>query len=247
MKPISRPLPAIAFIVARGRHDHVIGCENHLPWRLRTDMRFFKTVTEQHAVIMGRKTFESIGKPLPDRMNIVISSRLGEDTENLAWATSVESALIIADFYSVSSLKKNVIVMGGEQIYKLFENKISRVFLTEVDHTFPSGDAYFDMNFDMREWSQLKFQDYPISDLDEYPFTISILERKLKYTRMYVVEDFLRRNQDEIDYRNALRFRVAAKRFDGAPDEQANLSLPEVPCAESKLRSDPRSNRNGWE
>ncbi|WP_375456985.1 dihydrofolate reductase [uncultured Methylobacterium sp.] len=190
MKPIERIMPSISYIVARSNPGGVIGCENQLPWRLKTDMKFFRSVTENHVVIMGRKTLESLGRPLPKRVNIVLSSKKGVDTENLLWADSKEMALYLADFISILKESSQIIVIGGAQIYGLFRDLFTKIYLTEVFHNFEKGDAYFAEQFDMREWNSIENRDYKKSEFDEFDFSISILERKIKYTRHRKLEDF---------------------------------------------------------
>src|SRR4051812_25404518 len=105
---IRRVMPSISFVVARSWPQRIIGFENKLLWRLKTDMRFFRNTTQGHAVIMGRKTFESIGKPLPNRLNIVLSRDPGNNSDNLKWVSDRESALFFADCFSILNGKKEV-------------------------------------------------------------------------------------------------------------------------------------------
>ena len=190
MKPIERKMPSISYIVARSSPGGLIGCENKLPWRLRTDLKFFKSVTESHVVIMGRKTLESLGRPLPNRINIVLSSNPGRDTEDLIWATSPEMAIFIADYLSILRDKSEIIVIGGAQIYKVYSEQFTRIYLTEVLHDFGDGDAYFTESFDLREWKVLQKKEYPASDHDEFDFVITVLEKRRIYTRHRDIQEF---------------------------------------------------------
>lgn len=219
MKPIERKMPSVAYIVARSSPGDVIGCENELPWRLKTDMKFFRSVTEGHVVIMGRKTFLSLGRPLPKRLNIVVSRNPGEDTENLLWANSPEMALHLADFFSILKDKSEIIVIGGAQIYSMFKDQFTKIYLTEVYHEFECGDAYFRHKFDLREWDIIQQKDYDKSDVDEYPFKISVLDRKIKYTRHKSLHDFYVKSASD-RVRASLpifteRFKEANKNLDG--------------------------------
>src|SRR5690606_15502893 len=117
-----------------------------------TDLKHFKHRTQGHAVIMGRKTFESIGHPLPNRQNIILSRKPVDDRENVRWASDPETALLIADQFSIINLKKEFFVIGGEEIYNLFHKYINVVFLTDVFTGHINGDAKFEKDFDGREW-----------------------------------------------------------------------------------------------
>lgn len=225
MKPIERRMPSVAYIVARSNPGDVIGCENHLPWRLKTDMKFFRSVTEGHVVIMGRKTFESLGRPLPKRLNIVISRSPGQDAENLLWADSPEMALHLADFFSIIKEKSQIIVIGGAQIYKMFCDQFTKVYLTEVFHSFECGDAYFNQKFDLREWSVVQEKEYEQSDDDEFPFKISVLDRKNKYTRHRKISEFFVGAKSDRLLPHFPVFRSKIERDDMNIEEQIKLPL----------------------
>lgn len=225
MKPIERRMPSVAYIVARSNPGDVIGCENHLPWRLKTDMKFFRSVTEGHVVIMGRKTFESLGRPLPKRLNIVISRRPGQDDENLLWADSPEMALYLADFFSIIRGKSQIIVIGGAQIYKMFCEQFTKIYLTEVYHHFECGDAYFDQKFDMREWAVVQERYYDKSEDDEFPFKISVLDCKRKYTRHRKVSDFFVGSKSHELMKHLPVFQSKIEKGDIDSEEQISLPL----------------------
>ncbi|MGU3421902.1 dihydrofolate reductase [Methylobacterium sp. D54C] len=225
MKPIERTMPSISYIVARSNPGDVIGCENELPWKLKTDLKFFRSVTVGHAVIMGRKTLESLGRPLPNRINIVLSTKGGENRDNLYWAKSPEDALFIADFFSIIQGNSQIIVIGGAQIYLVFKQLFTKIYLTEVQHRIDCGDAYFKERFDLREWVLISKQEFKASDIDEYDFNISILERRNKYTRHRKLEEFLVREKPDVSKKDLEEF---PEKFINPPAEtksQGNLSL----------------------
>ncbi|MCJ2128483.1 dihydrofolate reductase [Methylobacterium sp. E-045] len=228
MKPIDRPMPPIAYIVARSSPGGVIGCENNLPWRLKTDMKFFRSVTEGNVVIMGRKTFESLGRPLPNRTNIVLSNKPGRDLENLIWVRTPEMALFLADFFSIIKDRRQIIVMGGAQIYELFDKLFTKIYLTEVFHDFKNGDAFFKNKFDMREWSVIGRKNYVASDVDQYDFQISVLERKLKYTRNRDISEFYSQSNTDIIGKNLPNFTEKLRKPGGIYEEQFPLPLPQL-------------------
>ena len=146
-------MPGATSIVARSYPDKIIGIDNELPWHLGTDLRLFKRRTIGHAIIMGRKTFESIGKPLPKRLNIVLSRESMQDSEHLKWAKDPETALLLADIFSICSLKKEFFVIGGEKIYDVFFDYINKIYLTDVFCKNINGDAKFDYEFSNDVWT----------------------------------------------------------------------------------------------
>lgn len=143
--PPSKPLlpykKTIALIAAMAKKQ-VIGQKGKLPWHFPEDLRHFRRLTLGHTVIMGRKTFESIGKPLPKRENIVISSQIWEK-EGLTIVRSVEEALAVAQ-------SKTVFIIGGEMIFKATLPLADYIYLTQIDHHF-AGDTYFP-DFDRQDW-----------------------------------------------------------------------------------------------
>jgi dihydrofolate reductase len=176
-------LPSISCVVARSYPDRVIGCENQLPWRLKTDLQNFKKTTKGHAVIMGRKTFDSIGRPLPNRKNIILSKQNNFTNADVEIANSFEQALFSADVYSISESVRDIFIIGGDQIYRVFEEFINKVYLTDVFTGKISGDAFFDFDFDKRQWKTISETEYPKTDVDEFPFRLTVLERRRKTVR----------------------------------------------------------------
>jgi dihydrofolate reductase len=129
-------------IVVAMAQNRAIGKDNQLLWHLPNDLRHFKQLTSGHTVIMGRKTFESIGKPLPNRRNIVITRQNHLQAEGVEIVHSLEDALTISD------PNEEVFVIGGAEIYQLALKYCSKITLTLVD-CLPDADAYFpDIDFD---------------------------------------------------------------------------------------------------
>ena len=223
MKPIERLMPPISYIVARSNPGGVIGCENELPWKLRTDLKFFKSVTKGHVIIMGRRTLESLGRPLPNRVNIVLSTNPGEDRDNLIWAKDRETALHLADVISILRGYNQIIVVGGAQIYKLFADLFTKIYLTEVYADLQCGDAYFKENFDRREWNVINKREYKSSEFDQYDFSISMLEKRIKYTRHKSLDSFYVR--DEF-YRAKTDFSTFVEKFKVSSFEEEQILLP---------------------
>ena len=198
MRTIRRvKLPSIAFIVARSFKGNVIGCDNELPWRLRTDLRRFRRLTLDHAVIMGRKTLDSIGHPLDGRLNIVVTrDERSANNPDLIFSNNREGALFWADHYSIRHQKDDFFVMGGEGAYDLFRDLYYKIFLTEVFCGEIDGDAFFHEQFDRRKWKLIEEEDHPASELDEYPFRYITYERKRSYTRIREINEFYRGYQE---------------------------------------------------
>lgn len=183
-------MPSATSLVARSYPDKIIGVENRLPWHLATDLKHFKARTEGHAVIMGRKTFQSIGRPLPRRLSIILSRSPIKESNSVKWAPNPETALLLADQHSIINIKKEFFVIGGEEIYNLFDKFINVVFLTEVYCGSINGDAKFERDFDRREWWFRFEKEFPKSDVDEFPFRISCIVRRKPIHRFASRYDF---------------------------------------------------------
>ncbi|MCB8835880.1 dihydrofolate reductase [Aurantimonas sp. VKM B-3413] len=186
-------LPSATALVARSRIGHVIGSENSLPWHLGSDLRLFRERTTGHAVIMGRRTYESIGRPLPNRLNIVLSHRPLASTETLKWADTPSTALLIADAFSIINARREFFVIGGDTIYKVFGSLINKVFLTEVDAGELSGDARYDVDFSDDAWWRAPGQrSYPASERDDFPFEVHCYIRRVQRLRTQMEDEFVR-------------------------------------------------------
>lgn len=131
----------ISMIVAVAENG-VIGRDNGLPWRLPTDLRHFKAVTMGKPIVMGRKTFESIGRPLPGRDNIVVTGRRDFTSGQVHVAGSLEEAIVIAENAARDRGADEIFVVGGAQIYEAAMGLASRLYVTEVADR-PEGDACF--------------------------------------------------------------------------------------------------------
>ena len=135
-------------IVARSR-NHVIGRDNQMPWKISADLQFFKRVTMGYPVVMGRKTWESIGRPLPGRRNIVVSRNAQLQLTGAEVAGSLDEAL---DRLSESS---RVFVIGGEQLFKQAFGKADRLYITEIDMDVEGGDTFFEVP-DQVSWKEIE-------------------------------------------------------------------------------------------
>ena len=140
--------PAISMIVARSR-NHVIGRDNQMPWKISADLQFFKRVTMGHPVIMGRKTWESIGRPLPGRRNIVVSRNVDLQLTGAEVVHSLDAALNTLNEFP------RVFVIGGEQLFKQAFDKADRLYITEIDLDIDGGDTFFEVP-NLSDWQEVE-------------------------------------------------------------------------------------------
>ena len=159
--------PAISMIVARSR-NHVIGRDNQMPWKISADLQFFKRVTMGHPVIMGRKTWESIGRPLPGRRNIVVSRNADYETTGGELVGSLDEAL-----KSLSEFER-VFVIGGEQLFTQAFPKADRLYITEIDLNIDGGDTFFEVP-NASDWKEVERTPGSEGDIT---FSFITLERK---------------------------------------------------------------------
>ena len=148
--------PTISLIVAVAQNG-IIGTGGTMPWHITEDFRHFKAVTSGHSVIMGRKTYESIGRPLPNRRNIVLSRQEGLHYENAECYRSLEDALMQCDY------TEDVYIIGGGELYKQTLDLAKRVHLTLVDDIPAEADAFFpELNPD--EWTEALREEHPADE-----------------------------------------------------------------------------------
>ena len=158
-----------SLVVAMDR-NRVIGRDNALPWRLPADMAYFKRVTMGHPVIMGRRTWESIGKPLPGRHNIVVTRNCGYDAPGCTVVGSLEEA------WKAAGDADEACVIGGTSLFEESLPIADRIHLTEVDAEV-EGDTWFPP-FDRSQWNEREVARQAADERHAYPFRILVLERK---------------------------------------------------------------------
>jgi dihydrofolate reductase len=174
--PNPRPVVALIWAMARNR---VIGRGNALPWRLPADMAHFKALTTGHPVLMGRKTFESLRRPLPNRTNVVITRDPRFEAAGCLVARSTDEALELA----ARHLDRNdaqVFVIGGADLYRQMLPHADRLYPTLVGADV-AGDAWFP-EFNWQEWRELERRVHPADLQNPYPCTFLTLERKTPRT-----------------------------------------------------------------
>ncbi len=168
-------LPTVALVFARARNG-VIGKDGGLPWRLKSDLALFKAVTLFKPVIMGRKTWDSLPRaPLPGRLNIVLSRDGSFEPDQALVCETFNDALDIAREQAVDDGAEEVCVIGGAAIFEAAWPKAKRLYITEVQADV-EGDVSFPP-FDEGLWKEVRREEHPAGDGDEYPFIFRVLER----------------------------------------------------------------------
>ena len=158
----------ISIIVAMDRNG-VIGKDGSLPWYLSSDLKHFKKITMGKPIVMGRKTHESIGRPLPGRENVVITSDKEYQAPGCTVLNSIEC--VFAKFRHIDE----IMIMGGADLYKQLLAGADRIYLTEV-HADLEGDTYFP-EFDRESWEENERYDFRADEKNEYDYSFVILER----------------------------------------------------------------------
>ena len=161
---------SISLVVAVSTNN-AIGKDNQLLWTLPNDMRFFKNTTWAMPVVMGRKTFEALGKPLPGRFNIVISNQKNWKPDGTTVVDSLDEAIKIA----YAAFYKEVMVIGGGQIYKQAMPIADKLYLTRVDAVL-EGDTSFP-RVDTAIWKMVSEESFPADEKHAYPYHFQVWER----------------------------------------------------------------------
>lgn len=157
-------------IIAAISKNFAIGKNNALLWKLSDDLKLFKAITLDHTIIMGRKTFQSVGRPLPGRRNIIISSNKYFEAAGCEVYDNLTHAL------DACHTEKEVFVVGGAQIYNIALPLAGKMYLTVVDAQFDDADTFFP-SFNMHNWRTIREQDYTANEKNQYNFTFKELER----------------------------------------------------------------------
>ncbi len=170
------PLPHLALVVARARNG-VIGKDGGLPWRLRSDLQRFKAVTLGKPCIMGRRTWESLPlKPLPGRLNLVLSKDESFTAKGALVCTTLDEAVEIARETAEEDGVDEICVIGGTALFEMALPRAKRLYLTEVEAE-PEGDAVFPA-FDEGAWVEVSSEPHPAGEKDDHDFVFRVLERR---------------------------------------------------------------------
>jgi dihydrofolate reductase len=161
----------ISMIVAVAENG-VIGKNNDLPWHLPDDLKFFKNTTKGHVILMGRKCFESFGKPLPHRTNVIITRNTEYKQEGAKVVHSLEDALSVAK----EKQETEVFVCGGEEIYRQSMDKADKLYLTRI-HAKVEGDVHFP-DYDEDQWELISEEYHSTDEKHVYDFTFRTYIKK---------------------------------------------------------------------
>jgi len=166
----------ISLIVAHSS-NRVIGVDGQLPWHIPDDLKYFKAITIGKPIIMGRKTFDSIGKPLPGRLNIIITKNIDLTIEECVVVNNLEAAITEAKNYfkTQDTEQEEIFIIGGAQIFKQSMEFVNKIYITEV-HAEYAGDVFFDELSD-NDWIEVG-RDLHDSQNDKIPFSFVTYNRK---------------------------------------------------------------------
>jgi len=160
----------ISLVVAAAKNN-AIGKDNKLLWCLPNDMKYFKNVTWAMPVVMGRKTFEALGKPLKGRKNIIITRQSGWNVEGTIAVKSLDDAQFLVKNMDV----KEMMVIGGGEVYKMAMEKANRIYMTRVDAEL-EGDTYFPA-IDTNNWKLVSKKEHATDEHHKYPYAFEVWER----------------------------------------------------------------------
>ena len=162
-------MPRISIIAAMAR-NRVIGINNTLPWHLSADLKHFKALTMGHCIVMGRKTYESIGKPLPGRTSVIVTRQPDYQVPGAIVTGSVDEALQSCATYEES------FVIGGAELYRQTLGRCQRMYITEIQGDF-DGDTFFP-EFSHDEWRETAREKHHLDDGSELEYHFVVLDRK---------------------------------------------------------------------
>ena len=154
-------------------NNFVIGVNNDLPWKLKKDLQHFSAYTQNKAIVMGRKTYESIGRPLPNRKNIVISSSL-EPQEDLEVVPNLNQAIEVASQWNKdNSAGEEIVLIGGGYVFEESKNIVNKLVLTRVECEI-NGDVFYPQ-IDLSDWKEISQESFKRDNENEYDFRIETL------------------------------------------------------------------------
>ena len=168
--------PRLSILVAMAK-NRVIGKDNALPWRLPSDLKRFKTLTMGHPIVMGRKTYESIGKPLPGRTCIVVTRQSGYEVGGAIVVGSVAEALDTCYKKKTSDTEAESFVIGGTEIFRQTLPLCDRLYITEIQRDF-DGDVLFP-KFNHDEWREISREKYHLDEDNGLEYDFVVLDRKI--------------------------------------------------------------------
>jgi dihydrofolate reductase len=168
--------PRLSILVAMAQ-NRVIGKGNALPWRLPSDLKRFKALTMGHPIVMGRKTYESIGKPLPGRTCIIVTRQSGYEVEGAIVVDSVAEALGACYKKTTSDTEAESFIIGGTEIFRQTLPLCDRLYITEIQRDF-DGDVLFPV-FNHDEWREISREKYHLGEDNGLEYDFIVLDRKI--------------------------------------------------------------------
>lgn len=160
-------------MIAAMAHQRIIGKDQKMPWYLPADLAFFKKTTMGSPILMGRKTYESIGRPLPGRLNLVVTRNPALKIEGCEVVTSLDEAMAVAK--EKSSESNEVFITGGSHLYESFLDKADRLYLTMIDADL-EGDTYFP-DYMQYKWQEVERIEHSADKKNSYPYSFITLDR----------------------------------------------------------------------
>ncbi|MBO3090819.1 dihydrofolate reductase [Schleiferilactobacillus harbinensis] len=161
----------LAFIWAEDR-NHLIGTDDHLPWHLPDDLHYFKKITEGHTILMGRRTWDSLPtKPLPNRTSIVLTHR---PITTPGVTTLGDVAAVQA--YIQDHAAETIFIIGGRSLFAAFMNQVDRLYVTRINHEFPTGDTYM-VPWDQNDFQEIKRTPGQVSEKAPWPHAFVVYAR----------------------------------------------------------------------
>jgi len=162
-------------LIAAYAQNRVVGIDNKLPWHLPEDLKYFKACTTGKAIIMGRKTYESIGRPLPNRTNIVITRNAEFKADGVKTVSTLDAAIELAQAVNEINGVDEIMIIGGATIYELALPMADRLYLTHV-HAKVEGDAFFP-EVDFSDWREVQRADYGASETNPYDYSFVVYDK----------------------------------------------------------------------
>jgi dihydrofolate reductase len=159
--------------------NRAIGKGGDLPWHLRSDMRYFRKITMGKPIVMGRRTFKSLPRVLDGRLNIVLTRDVDFTAPDSVTAHSLEEGLAVARAATERTGAPEIMVIGGEEVFRAILRRADRIYLTEV-HASPEADTWFP-ELDRSEWREVSRERHEPGPHDDHPFSFVILDRVIDH------------------------------------------------------------------
>ena len=179
-------------LIAAVANNSVIGMNNAIPWHCPEDLAYFSKTTVDNPVIMGRSTYQSIGKPLRKRYNIVMTNQ-DNSIKNCAVANSAHAALCYANNYNKLKNNNKIYVIGGAKIYEQFIHKASTILITHIDLDVPDGDTFFP-ELSVEDWKLKTTPEYSLSCNNKLPYRFLRYDRNVNINEEQLSEKIITKN-----------------------------------------------------